>query len=195
MWPAALLVAVGVLWASPASASWHTRARQLDVPPATAVVDVPPIPVSVPDTPVHQVLPSGPVVTLPSVQQLLPPLTELMAPAGSPPTGTNPQPSSSTAQRPLERGDSAPVGAGAATPGPSSITPPVETAVEGSQVLRPSTPDVDLTQEALNTAGRFWFPLVIAAALLAFVLIQWMIDRREPKLAASPLSDELLGFS
>ncbi len=52
-----------------------------------------------------------------------------------------------------------------------------------------------MPQEAFRTAGRFWFPLAIAAAMVAFVVVQWMVDLREPKLAASPLIDELLGFS
>jgi hypothetical protein len=55
--------------------------------------------------------------------------------------------------------------------------------------------DVDLSQAALRTAGRFWVALAIAGGLIAFVTLQWFVDRRDPKLAGSPLSDEVLGFS
>ncbi|HSH62109.1 MAG TPA: hypothetical protein VK988_21165, partial [Acidimicrobiales bacterium] len=60
---------------------------------------------------------------------------------------------------------------------------------------RPKPTEVDLRQAAVRTAGRFWFPLAIAAALIAFVTLQWFVDRRDPKLAAAPLADEILGFS
>jgi hypothetical protein len=198
-WMAAVLVAAGILVASPAAASSHTTFIQLDVPPVTTVVQpaVPPIQLPVLDTRADQVLPSGPASVLPPVQQLLPSLAPLLTPAASPPAATTPVPSPPSAQSPLPflPGASASAGVGPANPRPSPLTPPVATAVQGYEVQRPSTPNVDLTREAFRTAGRFWFPLAIAAALVAFVTVQWVVDHREPKLVASPLTDELLGFS
>lgn len=198
-WMAAVLVAAEVLFASPAAASSHTRIIPLDVPPVTTVVQpaVPPIQLPVLDTRADQVLPSGPASILPPVQQLLPSLAPLLTPAGSPPAATTPVPSPPAAQGslPFPPSASAPAGVGAANTRPSPLTPPVASAVQVNEVQRPSTPNVDLTREAFRTAGQFWFPLAIAAALVAFVIVQWVVDQREPKLAASPLTDELLGFS
>lgn len=37
----------------------------------------------------------------------------------------------------------------------------------------------------------FSFPLTLTAMVVVFLLVQTLVDRRDPKLAAAPMSDEL----
>lgn len=188
-----MLLAAMAMTSSPALAAPDTTTVRVDVPPVT----VPPVTVAVVETPVDQIIPPGIVPEeLPKVEDLAQPLTQVLSPSRPAPAAP-PAPSSATAQGvPSSPSASPPTAIGGAAP---SVPPPgavPAATVAGSEIARrPGPGEVDLGQEALRTAGRFWFPLAIAAALIAFVTLQWFVDRRDPKLAAAPLADEILGFS
>ncbi len=194
----AMLLAAVAMTSSPALAASDATTDNTEVPLVTAVaqVDVPPVTIPVKDA-VDQALPPGTVsVELPSVAELVEPLVQTLTPARPAPVAV-PTPSSASAQS--SPSASAPASTGstgsvASAPRPSGAPPAAS--VGGSAVVRLVEPtDVDLSQAALRTAGRFWVALAIAAALIAFLTLQWFVDRRDPKLAGSPLSDEVLGFS
>ena len=52
-----------------------------------------------------------------------------------------------------------------------------------------------VTMQAVESARQFSLPLGMAGAIAAFLVIQACLDRRDPKLAKAPLTDEVLGFS
>ncbi len=187
-----MLLAAMAMTSSPVLAASDTTTVRVDVPPGT----VPPVTVPVLETPVDQIIPPVIVPELPTVEDLAEPLAQVL-PASRPSPAAAPANLPATAQGfPSSPNASPPAVTGGAAP---SATPPgaaVATKVGGSEIARRAGPaEVDLGQEALRTAGRFWFPLAIAAALIAFVTLQWFVDRRDPKLAAAPLADEILGFS
>lgn len=199
VWFGGVLLAAGVASPSPALASSNTALIETEKPLVATVatvvqVDVPPV--TVPDARLDNVLPPLPV--LPPVTQLLPSLTQLVPAVLPTAAGPAQAPSSSPAQGPAlsQPTVSTPTDVGTGASRPPQATAPVEPVVAGYEVDRvPSAAGVDLTQEAFRTAGQFWFPLAIAAAIIAFGVVQWFVDRRDPKLAACPLSDVLLGFT
>ncbi len=219
VWFGGVLLAAGVASPSPALASSNTALIETEKPLVATVatvvqVDVPPVtvpdarldnvlpplpvlpPVTVPDARLDNVLP--PVPVLPPVTQLLPSLTQLVPAGLTNAAGPAQAPSSSPAQGPAlsQPTVSTPTDVGTGASRPPQATAPVETAVAGYEIGRvPSAAGVDLRKEAFRTAGQFRFPLAIAAAIIAFGVVQWFVDRRDPKLAACPLSDVLLGFT
>lgn len=195
-WFAGVVLAAVVVSPSSALASSDPVVVEAEVPPVRAVVqvDVPPVTVPVVDARLDQVLPPVALpVSLPPLQQLLPPLSQSLPAAAPPAAAATAAPPLSPAQGPVP---SEPV-AGASSSGPLPREGPAGSAVAGyGSGPRPGPRAFDaLTRGTLDTAGRFWFPLATAAVVMVFVVVQWFVDRRDPKLSASPLSDELLGFT
>ena len=89
-------------------------------------------------------------------------------------------------------------------PDPAVFTPPGPSAtalpVLASQPAQPPsaeagpTPPPDEGGGLVDTAGRFSLPLGLTAALIAFLAVQALVDRRDPKLAVAPMDDEVFGF-
>ncbi|MBA2752198.1 MAG: hypothetical protein H0U41_08195 [Actinobacteria bacterium] len=55
-------------------------------------------------------------------------------------------------------------------------------------------PSPTLASTAGATAKKFSFPLTLTGLVVVFVLLQTLVDRRDPKLAAAPMIDELYKF-
>jgi hypothetical protein len=52
----------------------------------------------------------------------------------------------------------------------------------------------DLGRRSVDAARRFPIPTGLAVAVGIYLLVQGRVDKRDPRLAASPRDDELLGF-
>ena len=76
--------------------------------------------------------------------------------------------------------------------------PSIDTAVSGERAaldwptLNP--PDGGALRRALGAATKLAFPILLASMVLAFLLIQNHLDRKDPRLASAPLGPDLLTF-
>lgn len=160
--------------------------------------------------------PSAPGVTPPAVAgtpPLLPPVTvpDALAPVtGAVPAVTLPslaaETSPATAPRAPSRVPSGPATAPAVAPPArptASTVPDARGPVADGAVAEGSRPGTDgpmslrLRRAAAETAGPFTFPVVLAGAIVAFLLLQPRLDRDDPTLAHAGVGrdDDLLGFS
>ncbi|HSH61709.1 MAG TPA: hypothetical protein VK988_19085, partial [Acidimicrobiales bacterium] len=60
--------------------------------------------------------------------------------------------------------------------------------------LEPVAASPSLAQSAGSTAKDFSPALVLTGLVVVFLLLQTLFDRRDPKLAAAPMVDELYPF-
>lgn len=171
-----------------------TTKMPITLPPVTLpplslpVVALPPVtvpPLTAPPVTVPPVDVQAPLVTLPSL-----PLgqgTEAPAPVDRPvasPAESSPAPSGRlVTDLPARRRAALPA---TSPPAPALAKPPVT----GPLPLR-------LRQAASETAQQLSFPLGLAAAILAFLVLQPRLDRDDPSVAHQGTSrdDDLLGFS
>jgi len=51
-----------------------------------------------------------------------------------------------------------------------------------------------LAQETTQAVKEFSLPLGLTAIVVIFLVVQALVDRRDPKLAAAPMVDELYMF-
>ncbi len=112
-------------------------------------------------------------------------------------------------KRPVPQSGSPPE-AVASDPGPAASEPRVERAPAPVQsrpnlVAAPRPPQAGalpsppadsptLAASAAATVKKFSFPLALTAMVVVFLLVQALFDRRDPKLAAAPMTDELYVF-
>ena len=158
-------------------------------PVSLPVVELPPL--SVPSFEVPPV--TLPPVTLPG---LLPGTRGTGAAATTAPTATSaatPAPAAASAPR-----AGAELGAGGGGE-PVAATPAVEAAVEATTIAEVSSAPlaVRLRQAAADTVQELSFPLGLALAIVAFLVVQHRVDRGDPRMAsigALP-EDDLLEFS
>jgi hypothetical protein len=73
-------------------------------------------------------------------------------------------------------------------------TPTVQAAARGQQEKN-LDPDA-LGREAIDTARNFAIPLTVALVVIAFLVIQGLVDRRDPRLAHPPATaeEDMVGF-
>ncbi len=146
---------------------------------------LPPLPVQLPVP-----LPTEVTVTLPPALPELP-LVGGDRPARSPGTSTTPQPRSvppdnrPTAPAPVPAPAPAPA---AGRAGPTSLPSPNALSGGGEHTWP------DPVREVIRTAARFSLPLGLTAAVIVFLSVQALVDRRDPKLAVAPIEDEVFGF-
>lgn len=189
---AALLLTAGVL--AP-SAAWAAPSE-----PALPPVQVPSVPLPSADEvkgAVEEKLP----VRAPALEAPPPPLPLPIpgaAPVASPAPSGAPGASAGlpTAEPAAASAPSAPSGA------PDASRPPAPPAAGGVETVSPDARPVSTSRgatnpvrEALDAARRFSLPLSLVALVVAFLVVQSRVDRRDPKLAAAPITDDLLGFS
>jgi hypothetical protein len=55
-------------------------------------------------------------------------------------------------------------------------------------------PDAGALRRAVGAAAKMAFPILLASMVLAFLLIQNHLDRKDPRLASAPLGPDLLTF-
>jgi hypothetical protein len=55
-------------------------------------------------------------------------------------------------------------------------------------------PDGGIVRRAVGAASRLAFPILLASIVLAFLMIQNHLDRKDPRLASAPLGPDLLTF-
>lgn len=67
-----------------------------------------------------------------------------------------------------------------------------ESAVLDWPTLNP--PDGGALRQAIPTAAKLAFPILLASMVLAFLVIQNHLDRKDPRLASAPLGPDLLTF-
>ena len=85
------------------------------------------------------------------------------------------------------------------TPGGGSAPDPAGTvdrqkAAEKRAGLGPDRPSAGISRRILELAERLRFPLVLFVAVLLFLVIQYRLDRRDPKFALAPIDTEMLVF-
>jgi hypothetical protein len=194
-WVAALLLGAAGL-SIPVGAS----AAQVEVHlPGVQPVTVPPVsvpPVTVPPLQVPEV--KLPPVQLPSVN--LPPLPVTVPGLLGGPSPQAP-PSGAKPQGPPPGGGAGTVSASAppAPPAPPAAGAPAPR-VEGTSVSRlpgtaaPRAPR-PLGRALAETVPFFGLPLTVGGLILIFLIVQGRLDRRDPKLATAPITDEVLQFS
>lgn len=91
---------------------------------------------------------------------------------------------------PRPRARSRPAPQRASDPVPAPARPEGER--HGASARRSRLPSEDGGLQAVKDLA---FPIVLALAACAFLLLQHYIDRRDPKLAQAPLDDDLLSFT
>ena len=57
-----------------------------------------------------------------------------------------------------------------------------------------SPPDGGALRRAIGAAAKLAFPILLASMVLAFLMIQNHLDRKDPRLASAPLGPDLLTF-
>lgn len=149
----------------------HEQQTQADGQPP--VVQIPPTTVPVP-----VVTPSPPVA--------LPPTLAPSIVAGLPAAGTGRAAVTAPGSHPPPAGVTAAAGAGVGVPAavhpPQAPTPPA---------AAPSTVPRSPVARALRTARSYGALLALAGAVLAFLLIQGRVDRRDPRIVSAPAEDRL----
>lgn len=152
--------------------------------------------------PLAVVILEGEVPLLPPVSAALtmPPLPQVSLPA--PRSGATSSVGGRSEAAPT--GSASPGGTGESLPGtpgpPAAGSAQVAGAGGGPPDFRPPGPgpppeNGNGPKEVIDRVAARAFPLGLLAAVALFLLVQSRIDRRDPKLAASPMTDEVLGFS
>ncbi|HSO94552.1 MAG TPA: hypothetical protein VLV81_00780 [Acidimicrobiia bacterium] len=142
----------------------ETQLPAIQTPPVT-----PPVVQPSPPRPV-----SPPPVVVPSIIGTVPvgataPATVTARPPGAPP-GT-------------------PAGAAAASGAPAAVSP--QGVVPTPPAAAPRTAPRSAVARALRTARSYSVLLALAAAVLAFLMIQGRVDRRDPRILGAPAEDRL----
>lgn len=146
-------------------------------------------------------VPGPPPIVLPPLPVPLPGLPRPLNPV--PPRAEPPSPTSGSVPAPSSSASVSGAMEPAATQAPSprppashaaptaASRPPEDARSEARSVVAPPPP---LAQEAARAVRQFSFPLVLTALMVGFLILQTLVDRRDPKLAASPMIDELHVF-
>lgn len=168
----------------------------VSLPPVSLPVDVPgvTVPVDVPRV-------SLPPITLPPMTV---PETALTPPPQAPPA-TEGGPRSKTFSAGTEGHPSTSTGAGAAGPAPAPLDAAGAAGGAGgsdpsvaTEAVGPNRPlPLRLSRAAAQTAQDLSFPLGLALAIAAFLLVQHRVDRGDPRVASGGVlrDDDLVGFS
>ena len=147
---------------------------------APAVPPVLPLPVQVPQLPVN-----------------LPELPPLLDAAPGEPAGQTT--ATTTRPRSTPRPRTSPAVPPPPSAGTAAAAPPVAARPEPRPSLHARGPEQEPVAKVISQAGRsarqFSLPLGMAGVITAFLGVQACLDRRDPKLAKAPLTDEVLGFS
>ena len=145
----------------------------------------PALPVEVPVT-VPVTVPTTLPATVPALPPLPPVLGQRPAPSRQPTPPAPARPSTATPETRPAASPPAPTAPPAAPPDVAPLSPASQPPVE--------RPRADLAAEAVRTAGRFSLPLGLMTMVTAFLVVQALVDRRDPKLATAPVTDDLYPF-
>ena len=80
----------------------------------------------------------------------------------------------------------------ASAPGSRAGAAPAVTPAPAALAIAP--PHLPLRQAVADSARRFAFPLVLAALVLAFLVLQHRVGAGDPRLVAAPVDDDLRAF-
>lgn len=161
-------------------------------------------PTTAPGRPAEPVVQSERAVVVPAADVLAAPEPTATPEPAAPGRAASPAPTSaseeppptSASEEPPAASDPDPAGAlppAPAAPGLESVAPTAALVVAAPASVEAAPAEV--VREPLETARRFPVPIALSIALGLYLLVQHRIDARDPKLAAAPLHDEMLGFS